>query len=154
MLNTNNTPLLMKSIVRGETIVTPKKPLLIFLVLSTAVVFFTVLVGMVLAPDTIRIGPADFGDIDLSRIPDGTYYGSAEAFMARANVAVRVEDQQIVRIDLLRHIHSSGEEAEAVLDRVIAQQCLKVDVVAGATTSSLVLLKAVEDALRDEEADG
>ncbi len=130
---------------------TPKKPLIIFLVFSTAIVFFTVLVGMVLVPEALRIGPADFEDIDLSEIPDGTYYGSAEAFLSRANVAVRVEDQQIVRIDLLRHVHSNGEEAKAVLDRVITQQCLKVDVVSGATTSSLVLLKAVEDALQDAQ---
>ncbi len=128
---------------------TPKKPLIIFIAFSTAIVFFTVLVGMVLVPEALRVGPAGFDEIDLSNIPDGTYYGSAETFMARANVAVRVEDQQIVRIDLLRHEHSNGEEAEAVLDRVIAQQCLKVDVVSGATTSSLILLKAVEDALQD-----
>ncbi len=130
---------------------THKKPLIIFMVVSTVIVFSTVLVGMVLVPETLRIGPADFEDIDVSRVPDGTYYGSAEAFMTGASVAVRVEDQQIVRIDLLRHKHSNGEEAVAVLDRVIEQQCLKVDVVSGATTSSLVLLKAVEDALQDAQ---
>jgi len=134
--------------------VTPKKPLIIFIAFSAAIVFFTVLVGMVMIPEALRVGPADFEEIDISRIPDGTYYGSAEAFMARANVAVRVEDQQIVRIDLLRHVHSNGEEAEAVLDRVIDRQCLQVDVVSGATTSSLVLLKAVENALKDQATDG
>ncbi len=133
---------------------TPKKPLFIFLAFSTAVVFFTVLVGMVMAPEAIRVGPADFEDIDISRIPDGTYYGTAESFMTGASVAVRVEDQQITGIDLLRHVHSNGEEAEAVLDRIVAQQSVKVDVVSGATTSSLVLMKAVEDALRDQEVDG
>lgn len=122
---------------------------MLFLILSTAAIFFTVLVGMVLIPETVKLGQMYIREVDISSIPDGTYQGSAETVMAAADVVVTVDDQIITAIDVIRHLHSNGEEAEAVLDRIIKQQCLKVDLVSGATTSSMVLLKAVEDALID-----
>lgn len=128
-----------------------KKPLIIFIVLSTAAVFFTVLVGMILVPEAMIIDQLYIKELDISKIPDGTYYGTAETVMAAAGVMVSVEDGGISQIDILKHIHSNGQAAEKVLDRVLEEQCLKVDVVSGATTSSLVLLKAVEDALKHKE---
>jgi len=40
-----------------------------------------------------------------------------------------------------------GKPAEAVLDNIIKEQKIKVDAVSGATNSSIVLEKAVENAL-------
>ncbi len=123
------------------------KPLILFFVLSTAAILSTALVGMVLIPETVKLGQMYLRDVNINSIPDGTYHGSAETVMAAAEVVVTVNDQRITAIDLTRHVHSNGQEAEAVLDRVIEEQCLKIDLISGATTSSMVLLKAVEDAL-------
>ncbi len=123
-----------------------KKPLVFFIALSTAAIVLTLLIGIII-PEQQEFDRLEIESIDLSRVPDGTYYGRAETIMAAAKVIVIVENQRIVRIDLVKHVHSNGEVAEAVLDRVLDEQCLQVDVIAGATTSSLVLLKAVEDAL-------
>ena len=87
-------------------------------------------------------------DVDLSKVPDGVYVGSQDAVLVAAEVRVTVADGAIRRIEILRHENGRGKPAEAVLDRVIAAQSLRVDAVSGATSSSKVLLKAVENALR------
>ena len=87
-------------------------------------------------------------DVDLATVPDGAYVGSQDAVLVAAEVRVTVVDGAIRRIALLRHENGRGKPAEAVLDRVIAAQSLQVDAVSGATSSSKVLLKAVENALR------
>ncbi len=124
-----------------------KKPLIIFLLFSTVAIVFTALVGMVIFPGFQEKREMEIKDVNISRIPDGTFYGRSETIMAAAKVVVTVEDGQVTGINLVEHAHSNGEVAELVLDRVIEEQCLQVDVVSGATYSSLVLLKAVEDAL-------
>lgn len=87
-------------------------------------------------------------DVDLATVPDGAYVGSQDAVLVAAEVRVTVADGAIRRIEILRHENGRGKPAEAVLDRVIAAQSLRVDAVSGATSSSKVLLKAVENALR------
>jgi len=132
------------------------KPLIIFIITSTAVIFLTVLVGMVLVPEALKTERIEIENINLDRVPDGAYYGSFESVLTAASVLVRIEDEHIVDIELINHVHSNGADAEKVLDRVLDEQCLDVDTVSGATTSSKVLLKAVEDALvyALEENDG
>ncbi len=132
------------------------KPLFIFIVTSTAVIFLTVLVGMVLVPEALKTERIEIENINLEKVPDGAYYGSFESVLTAASVLVRIEDQRIVEIRLVEHVHSNGAAAERVLDRVLDEQCLDVDTVSGATASSKVLLKAVEDALvyALEEKDG
>ena len=51
------------------------------------------------------------------------------------------------RADLLEHKNGHGQPAEAVLDEITAEQRVDVDAVTGATNSSSVLKKAVENAL-------
>ena len=87
-------------------------------------------------------------DVDLSKVPDGVYVGSQDAVLVAAEVRVTVADGAIRRIEILRHENGRGKPAEGVLDRVMAAQSLRVDAVSGATSSSKVLLKAVENALR------
>ena len=87
-------------------------------------------------------------DVDLSKVPDGVYVGSQDAVLVAAEVRVTVADGTIRRIEILRHENGRGKPAEGVLDRVVAAQSLRVDAVSGATSSSKVLLKAVENALR------
>ena len=87
------------------------------------------------------------GDIDLSTIPDGTYSGSHEAVWVGATVEVTVKDYRITEIKL-DHRHGQGEAAEVITDHVIEAQSLQVDMISGVTSSSKVILKAIEKALQ------
>lgn len=86
-------------------------------------------------------------DINLSGIPDGSYRGEFSRFPVSAEVEVIIEGEKIREIELLNHRHGPGYGAEAILERVIEEQSLQVDVISGATYSSIVVLKAVEEAL-------
>lgn len=84
---------------------------------------------------------------ELAAIPDGTYTGTCDVRFIRAGVAVTVRSGRIERINLLEHKNGRGQPAEAVLDEIIAEQRVDVDAVTGATNSSSVLKKSVENAL-------
>ncbi|HRW93617.1 MAG TPA: FMN-binding protein [Thermotogota bacterium] len=86
--------------------------------------------------------------IDLSQVKDGVYNGSFEQLPLKVEVSVTVRDGQIVGIDLRKHQHGKGQDAEAIPGKVIAAQSLQVDLVSGATYSSIAILKAIENALR------
>ena len=87
------------------------------------------------------------GDVPVSAVRDGTYQGSQRNFPVTAKVEVTVQDGRITGIELLRHFHGPDHGADAILDRVIANQSVRVDAVTGATYSSKVVLKAIESAL-------
>jgi uncharacterized protein with FMN-binding domain len=86
-------------------------------------------------------------DIDLSTVADGTYDGSSGAFPVTAEVRVTVRDHAITGIELVSHSHGPDHGADAITGQVIKAQSLDVDGVSGATTSSKVILLAIEDAL-------
>jgi len=88
----------------------------------------------------------NIGEVDLSQIPDGVYAGSADAVWVSATVEVTVENHRITDIKL-EHNHGQGEEAEVIPDQVIEAQSLQVDIISGATSSSKVILGAIENAL-------
>ena len=77
----------------------------------------------------------------------GPNTGTCDVRFIRAGVAVTVRSGRIERIDLLEHKNGRGQPAEAVLDEIIAEQRVDVDAVTGATNSSSVLKKSVENAL-------
>jgi len=86
--------------------------------------------------------------LDFSRLRDGSYEGSYTGSMGKASVSLVVADKKVTRATLT-HFESSpvGAPAKAVLERVLAAQSLAVDGVSGATYSSKVILRAVQDAL-------
>jgi len=86
---------------------------------------------------------------NLAAIPDGRYVGSYEAFPVKVEVAVTVSEHMIKDIELLKHRNGQGKAAEAIIDRIVEQQSVELDVVSGATYSSLVILKSVEQALAE-----
>lgn len=86
-------------------------------------------------------------EIPLDTVADGTYVGSCDVDFIQAQVEVTVKDGQITNIVLLSHKNGRGQPAEVVLDRILQEQRLGVDAVSGATNSSTVLKKAVEQAL-------
>ncbi|NBK25406.1 MAG: FMN-binding protein [Spirochaetia bacterium] len=84
-------------------------------------------------------------------LADGTYEGSYSTFPIKVRVQVHVLDQRIQAISLLEHRNGQGEAAEAILKTIVANQSLAIDTVSGATYSSIVILKAVEQALAKAE---
>jgi len=86
------------------------------------------------------------GNVDLSTVPDGTYTGSHETLWVGATVEVTVNSHQITEIKL-DHRHDRGADAEVLTDHVLDAQSLDVDLISGVTSSSKVILKAIENAL-------
>ena len=86
-------------------------------------------------------------DIAVRAVKDGVYEGQQSNFPVSARVRVTVKGGSITAIELLRHSHGPGHGAEAILERVLAEQSLGVDAVSGSTYSSKVVLKALEVAL-------
>jgi uncharacterized protein with FMN-binding domain len=86
-------------------------------------------------------------DVDMSQVADGVYTGSYHAFPMTAEVRVTVKDHRISGIELAKHINGRGSQAEAITGRVVEAQTLTVDAVSGATYSSMVILRAIENAL-------
>ena len=80
-------------------------------------------------------------------VADGVYDGSCETGVVNATVQVTVRDHVITDISLVRHDNGRGASAEAVLQQMLRSQTTDVDAVSGATCSSKVIRKAVENAL-------
>lgn len=87
------------------------------------------------------------GTVDLSKVSDGKYTGSFDAVYVAAKVSVTVKDHEITDIILLKHKTERGKPAEVIPERVVKAQTLQVDTVSGATNSSKVILKSIENAL-------
>ncbi|WP_367270567.1 FMN-binding protein [uncultured Clostridium sp.] len=58
-----------------------------------------------------------------------------------------VNNNKIEDIELLNHKNERGKPAEIIVNEVIKEQKITVDTVSGATNSSKVILKAIENAL-------
>ena len=86
-------------------------------------------------------------DVDISKSTDGVYPGSYEQFPVSAEVKVTIENQKITEIELIKHVTGKGAAAEAITGKVIETQSLDVDSISGATYSSKVILKAIQNAL-------
>ncbi|MDE6213252.1 MAG: FMN-binding protein [Lachnospiraceae bacterium] len=88
-----------------------------------------------------------FTNIDISDIPDGVYIGEYDVNVIYAKVEVMVKNGEITNINILEHRNERGKSAETVTDKIIEEQKIDVDAVSGATNSSTVIKKAVENAL-------
>lgn len=88
-----------------------------------------------------------FIGLDISNIPDGVYVGEYDVDFIYAKVEVTVQNGAITNIDILEHKNGRGQSAETVTDRILEEQKIDVDAVSGATNSSTVIKKAVENAL-------
>ncbi len=110
----------------------------------SAVLFVVLLITGCSSPEEVKEG---ISTPDVSSIPDGTYQGRAFIFPVRVTAEVELLDGRIASISLLRHFNGQGKAAEAVTEVVLRHQSLDVDVISGATQSSITILKALEDAL-------
>jgi fumarate reductase flavoprotein subunit len=88
------------------------------------------------------------GPVPGDRLADGVYRGSARSGPVVAVVAVTVAERRVAEIEIVRHGHWRGGAAEEPIPRaIVEQQSTRVDVVTGATVSSVALMNAVQDAL-------
>jgi uncharacterized protein with FMN-binding domain len=94
-----------------------------------------------------RLAGITVSDVNLAKIADGTYSGSCSVFPVSVEVSVTVKNRAITKIELDRHKHGQGAAAEVIPERVVKAQSLLVDTISGATYSSNVILKAIENAL-------
>lgn len=82
------------------------------------------------------------------QVSDGTYRGEYET-MVKVVCDVTVREGKITAIELKEHNCSPiGKKAEEITEEILQAQSLGVDTVSGATTSSAVILKSVELALK------
>ncbi|MCI8507852.1 MAG: FMN-binding protein [Lachnospiraceae bacterium] len=92
-----------------------------------------------------------FNEINVADISDGIYIGEYDVNFIYAKVEVTVENGKIININILKHRHERGKAAETVIDKIIDEQKIDVDAISGATNSSTVIKKAVENALKGEQ---
>jgi uncharacterized protein with FMN-binding domain len=88
---------------------------------------------------------------DMEGKQDGVYRGSYDLSGTPVKVIldVTVQNQNIKAVNIIKHSCSPiGKKAEKITGRIIEQQSLDVDVVSGATGSSMAIMKAIENALR------
>jgi len=107
------------------------------------------LVMMVVLTAACAIAPLRKEPVNISRIPDGVYAGSAGSWPNKAEVRVTVREGRMTSIELVRHWASwIGRKADPVIpERIMEKQRADVDAVTGATNSSRVIMHAVYDAL-------
>lgn len=95
-----------------------------------------------------KVAALTFDEIDLTKVEDGIYEGQCDTGIVRARVQVTVRNHRLESIDLLEHENGRGTPAEAILDQMVQDQTTAVDAVSGATCSSKVIRKAVENAIK------
>ena len=90
-----------------------------------------------------------FEEINISDISDGVYIGEYDVDFIYAKVEVTVQNGEITNINILEHRHERGKAAEAITNKIVDEQKIDVDAISGATNSSTVIKKAVENALKN-----
>jgi len=126
-----------------------KKKLIIIGVLAIVATIATVGIIFLLKVNNYQntMSEMKFSNIDISSVPDGVYIGECDADLIYAKVEVTVKDGTLAKIVLLEHRNGRGSTAEGIEQRIVEQQRIEVDAVSGATNSSKVIMKAVDNAL-------
>jgi len=125
-----------------------KKRILMWTLIALVLIFLAAQVAMKKIESNLNgLMALELADIDLEKAKDGIYTGSYSALPVAAEVKVTLEEHRIVSIELIEHKHGQGANAVILPEIVVQAQSLDVDLVAGATYSSKVILKAIEDAL-------
>ena len=96
------------------------------------------------------LGSTTFTSMDASKVSDGVYIGEFEAGLVSAKVEVTIYNGIITDIKLLEHQNGKGSPAEVILQDIVMKQTTDIESVSGATYSSKVIRKAVENALSDK----
>ena len=84
---------------------------------------------------------------------DGIYYGTGTGFGGPLKVKVEISDGKITSIQIVENSDGSSyiSKASALISSIISKQSTNVDTVSGATYSSVGLLNAIKNALKQAE---
>ena len=127
-----------------------KKKIVLFIVIL--LILIGLIPGIVYLKDVAdyrqAVKETAFKEIHISDISDGVYIGEYDVNFIYAKVEVMVQNGQIKDINILEHRNERGKAAEAITNKIIEEQKINVDTIAGATNSSTVIKKAVENALK------
>ncbi len=75
------------------------------------------------------------------------YTGEYILMPVKVSAQVEVKNHKIENIIILEHENGLGKKAEVITESIISKQNLDVDIITGATVSSKVIIKAVDNAL-------
>ena len=145
--------IVLLQIVESDEVRISKKKTVLF------VIMFLLLAGFVLGILYLKsvadyrkaVRETTFEDINISDIPDGVYVGEYDVDFIYAKVEVTVQNGEITNINILEHRHERGKTAEVITDSIVDEQKIDVDAISGATNSSTVIKKAVENALKSRK---
>lgn len=121
-----------------------KKIVIIFV--AVMIVLLSLLL-MAFKKENKLISDITFEQISLKNIKDGNYLGDYKTNFIHVQVDVKMKNNLIESITLLKHDNGKGQDAEMILPNIVDAQSTDVDTISGATGSSKVMIKAVENAL-------
>ncbi len=129
-----------------------KKTIKLILIIILGIILLVTTAGIV-AVKTIEnnlenLKTAEISAVDFSKFADGDYLGTYEATPISVKISITVKDKKVTEINLIEHKNGKGKKAEALIPQMIEKQTIKLDTISGATYSSIVILKAVEDAFK------
>jgi len=110
--------------------------------LLVATILYEFLLGCHAAPIT-------GGDLEGMKLIDGIYEASSRHGPNSAAVKITIHEGRISDVQLTRHMAPwKGKRADIIIpQRIMAEQSTRVDVVSGATNSSIIIMNAVQKAL-------
>lgn len=88
-----------------------------------------------------------FYSVDLNDVPDGIYYGKTYTQFMHFQVEVEVENHVLKNIRITENGGSQGIKAQEVVDRMIAENKVKVQIAEKDELGSLVVISCVDSAL-------
>jgi uncharacterized protein with FMN-binding domain len=101
-----------------------------------------------------RVLAMPINEVDLTRVDNGTYRGSFTFNRFAYVVDVNVRDHKIAGIVMVKNRDDKWAVSAATMaDSVVLYQKLGVDVIAGATASCKVILKAIELSFKNRISD-
>ncbi len=131
-----------------------KKVLIVLLVVFAVLAVGAGLLFLRLAKMARTVRAEKVEQVDLARVPDGSYEGEFGDFLVKAKARVKVAAGRIESVEIVEQRCGPGYEAKETVDRILAAQSPVVDAVSGATGSSRCIMAAVARALRSGAAPG
>ena len=113
-----------------------------------AAILITAFLCLVAFAFLLRPRALEIGTVDLNTVTDGEYIGVCQNKILIAVVKVRIQNHEIIDIEVLEHKASYMGQAERIAGEVCAGQTLEVDAISGATFTSDTVLKAIDNALK------
>lgn len=119
----------------------------IIIIISALCLLGAILYGSAYLIYQSRIKNIELAHPDLATISDGQYTGKFNAIFVQAAVTLEVQDHKITTIKLDKHVYDRGEKGADIVEKALKAQSTDIDTISGATNSSNVILKSIENAL-------